>query len=165
MNDNIRCTAPGCKKCLPPEAMWLPERRALAAANGGRRVESSDFPKFALCGRHGHLLREEGVRVYRFADEVKRDREAEGRRQADALSFKPFAQRFVVQTKPQANGSGQPRRPAGDGRNVGSGLSRLAKMDAAKRPSPAKTEEPAPSPAAEAEGDGKPNGATVAPPA
>ncbi len=158
MNDNIRCTAPGCKKCLPPEAMWLPERKALAAANGGRRVESSDFPKFALCGRHGHLLREEGVRVYRFADEVKRDREAQERRQADTLSFKPFAQRFVSQTKPQGNGGGQPRRPVGDGRNVGGGLSRCAKVDAV-RTAQTKAEQD------RVEGPLRPKVATLAPPA
>ena len=147
-NDNIQCTAPGCRKCLPAEHMWLPERKALVRANEGKRVTVTDFPRFALCGRHGHLLRQEGVRVYRLSEEVARERKVTETRSADQLSWKPFASRFVS-TKPASNPPTQPRRPAGDGRNVGGGLSALAKVDAAKRP-PEQKEEPAAPPSPEA---------------
>lgn len=83
---DIACTAAGCKKVLPPESMWLPEWNALAAANGGRRVPVSDYPKHALCGRHGHELRQLGVRVYRYSVSVERAEETErGRYERDYL--------------------------------------------------------------------------------
>jgi hypothetical protein len=118
--------------------MWLPERKALAAANGGKRVALMDFPKFALCGRHGHLLRKEGVRVYRYADEVKRERESEESREAEAKSWGTFAERFVVKAKSQGNG---PKGKRLDFSATGMGLSRCAKMDADKRPSKAPRDE------------------------
>lgn len=130
---NIACTAPGCRKCLGPEAMWLPERKARETANGGKRTAPADFPRFALCGYHGHLLRQSGVKVYRYAQEVEREAKADQRREAEQLSWKPFAQRFVDKTKPQGKGDGKPHRPRGDGRHVGQGLSRCAKADAEKR--------------------------------
>lgn len=130
MVDSIRCTAPGCKRHLPAEQMWLPERRALTAANGGRRVELADFPKFALCGRHGHLLRKEGVRVYRYTEEVEREWKLAAERQSQAVSWQSFAQRFASQAKPTGNGSAA-KRP--DFSGVGMGLSRVAKADATKR--------------------------------
>lgn len=151
----IACTAPGCRKCLAPEAMWLPERKARETANGGKRTEPVDFPRFALCGYHGHLLRQEGVRVYRYADEVERERKADMRREAEQLSWKPFADRFVMKTKPDGKGDGKPRRHHGDGRHVGQGLSRCAKEDAKKRPSKE-------SPKAKAEGDTQRESATPA---
>ncbi len=139
----IPCTAPGCRKCLEPEAMWLPERKARETANGGKRTEPVDFPRFALCGYHGHLLRQVGVRVYRYADEVERERKDDQRREAEQLSWKPFAERFVTKTNAspsakasgdtQGKGDGKPRKPHGDGRHVGQGLSRCAKDDAGKR--------------------------------
>lgn len=129
----IPCTAPGCRKCLAQEAMWLPERKAREAANGGKRTAPVDFPRFALCGYHGHLLRQEGVRVYRYADEVERERKDDQRREAEQLSWKPFAERFVTKTNAQGKGDGKPRKPHGDGRHVGQGLSRCAKEDAGKR--------------------------------
>jgi len=105
MNDHITCTAPDCKRHQPAEHMWLPERKARAVANGGKRVDVSDFPKFALCGRHGHLLRKENVRVYRYADEVKREAESAERRVSEASNWKPFADRFVLKTKQKGNGA------------------------------------------------------------
>ncbi len=123
----IACTAPNCKKSLAPEAMWLPEWKAMLAANGGQRLAVSDFPKYALCGYHGHLLRKEGVRVYRYEDSVRRETEREDRRKAEQLPWTHFAQRFVQQTKP---GGGNGRRPrSDDGRNVGGGLSRFTRTD------------------------------------
>lgn len=94
MTENIRCTVPGCKKELPPESMWIPERKALLAANGGQRLALVDFPKHALCGYHGHLLRQENVRVYRYAETVERERQDAQRRQAEGLSFTHFASRY-----------------------------------------------------------------------
>jgi len=94
MTDTIRCTVPGCKKDLPPESMWIPEWKALMAANGGRRVPLADLPKFALCGHHGHLLRKEDVRVYRYAETVDRERQQAQRRTAEDLSFRHYASRF-----------------------------------------------------------------------
>ncbi|MEY4745192.1 MAG: hypothetical protein RL272_1137 [Candidatus Parcubacteria bacterium] len=132
-DQKIPCTAPGCRKCLGPEALWLPERKAREAANGGKRTGPADFPRFALCGYHGHLLRQEGVRVYRYADEVEREAKADRRRDAEQLSWKPFAERFVIKTTAQSKGDGKPRAPRGDGRHVGQGLSRCAKEDAVKR--------------------------------
>lgn len=149
MSEKISCVAPGCVKCLPPEAMWLPERAARQTANGGRRVELADFPAFALCGYHGHLLRKSGVRVYRYAEEVAHAEKAAEHRKAEELSFQPFAQRFVQKAKPQGKGGGKPRKSF-DG--VGQGLSRCAKMDADKRLSAQLAEKPA-----------KPNGASEAP--
>ena len=129
----MKCTAPGCSKTLRPEEAWLPEMAAMARANGGQAVGLADFPKFCLCGKHGHLLRQSGVRVYRFlqtADFAKRREESA---KADRLAWKPFADRFVAKTNQPAN-QGKPRQsrqPKGPG--VGGGLSRLSKMDAAKR--------------------------------
>ncbi len=143
-NEKIRCTVPGCKKELPSEAMWLPEWKALLAANNGRPVAIADFPKFALCGYHGHLLRQEGVRVYRYADSVAREKRIDERREAERMSWRPFADRFLAdkaKKPPERKGDGR-RRGTGDGRNVGQGLSRCAKMDADKRPSAQPAESP-----------------------
>lgn len=141
----IVCTAPGCKKHLIAEHMWLPERRALAIANDGKKVFVVDFPRFALCGNHGHLLRKEGVRVYRYSEELERDRRAEEDRAVDALSFKPFAQRFVAQTTPRADAGRQPRRPPVGGDKVGGGLSRFVRSDTPKgQKTPKQEKKPAP---------------------
>ncbi len=116
----IKCTVPGCKKTLPAEAMWLPERKARAAANGNRRVDLADFPCFAHCGHHGHLLRQTGVRVYRYLDEVKLEEAELERQRAKEAEFKAHAQRFFVKQGLWAatrNASGTPR--------VGGGLSRF----------------------------------------
>ena len=116
----IKCTVPGCKKSLPAEAMWLPERKARAAANGDRRVDLADFPNFAHCGHHGHLLRQTGVRVFRYSEEVRiEEAELERQRERDA-EFKAHAQRFYVRQGLWAktrHRDGQPR--------VGGGLSRF----------------------------------------
>lgn len=138
--EKITCTAPNCKKCLKPEELWLPELKALSRANGGVRVDVEDFPKFALCGYHGHLLRQSGVRVYRYLPSVEHARKAAERRASEDLSWKPFADRFAPKAKSggkaPAKGPGRGR----DGRGVGQGLSRCAKQDAAKRAAKAKTE-------------------------
>jgi hypothetical protein len=135
--DTIKCTVPGCKKAHSAESMWLPERKARAIANGGRRVTLAEFPKYALCGYHGHLLRQTGVKVYRYSVEAERERAEAARRQSEDLNFRHFAQRFVDKT----NGGGGRKRSNGDGRDVGGGLSRCSKMDAEKR-SKEQAEEP-----------------------
>ena len=162
-NENIKCSCPGCKKCLAPDAMWLPEHKALVVANGGKPVTLADFPRFALCGYHGHLLREEGVRVYRYLSSVEREKAIEERREAEQLNWRPFAQRFVApQQAPKREGKGrdQQSRRGRDGRGVGGGLSRCAEMDAKARSSKPVAEPPpadgsAPAPAPE-KGEAKP---------
>lgn len=155
----IQCTVPGCTKCLPLEAMWLPARGARETANGGKRVELADFPRFAVCGYHGHLLRKTGIRVYRYAEEVERERKAEEHRKDEEKAFSSFAERFVQKANAspyakatgdkQGKGGGAPRKSF---EGVGQGLSRCAKMDADKRSSAQPAEKPA-----------KPNGASEAP--
>ncbi len=129
----MKCTAPGCAKALRPEEAWLPEMAAMVRANGGQSVGSADFGKFCLCGKHGHLLRQEGVRVYRFLQTVDFAKRREERAEAERMTWKPFADRFVAKTSRPAKQAQprQPRRPRGP--EVGGGLSRLSKIDAAKR--------------------------------
>lgn len=117
---NIRCTFPGCKKALTAEAMWLPERKARAAANGNCRVPLADFPKFAHCGYHGHLLRQTGVRVYRYLDEVNREEEEAARQLAEEAKIKAHAQRFYVK-----QGVWAKTAPRDGATRVGGGLSRF----------------------------------------
>lgn len=138
----LKCVAPGCDKALLPKEAWLPELVAMRRANGGR-VQTDDFPKFVLCGRHGHLLRQEGVRVYRYLDTLERELKRGEERQAEAMTFKPFADRFVVKTDRAGKGPKAGRR-GGDGRNVGGGLSRCAQKDAEKRSQAQPAEAPAP---------------------
>lgn len=98
--NKVLCSAPGCGKNLaplPPEAVWLPEMAAMRRANSGRPVEVADFVKFALCGKCGHLLRKEQVRVYRFIDTLARAEKQEAR----TLAFKPFAARFAPKAEPR----------------------------------------------------------------
>jgi len=124
---------PGCVKTLRPEEAWLPEMAAMVRANGGQSVASADFAKFCLCGKHGHLLRQAGVRVYRFLQTVDFAKRREESAKADKLAWQPFADRFVAKTSQPVNQGKprQPRQPKGPG--VGGGLSRLSKMDAEKR--------------------------------
>jgi hypothetical protein len=131
--NTMKCTAPGCAKALRPEEAWLPEMAAMVRANGGQVVGSVDFAKFCLCGKHGHLLRQEGVRVYRFLQTVDFAKRREERAEAERMTWQPFADRFVAKTSRPANQAKprQPRRPRGP--EVGGGLSRLSKMDAEKR--------------------------------
>jgi len=131
METKLKCTAPGCDKCLPPKAMWLPEWKALCAA-AGRRVGLADFPKFALCGHHGHKLRQSGVRVYRYLQSCERQEAYEARRQSEDLSWQPFADRFRPKQAERKAGGQPGRRRGHDGRGVGQGLSRLSKLDAIK---------------------------------
>ncbi|KPJ85352.1 hypothetical protein AMJ57_03430 [Parcubacteria bacterium SG8_24] len=135
MGDNrIPCSFPECQKSLRPEEAWLPEIKALRRANGGQRVEVDDFARFALCGHHGHLLRQEGVRVYRYLSSVEFAEQAERRRKAEDLKIKAFAGRFVMRTRADGDQRVQVLPPRGrNGRFVRQGLSRLSKLDAAKR--------------------------------
>lgn len=156
----IACTAPQCKKSLPPEQMWLPEWKALVRANGGQRVTVADFPKFALCGHHGHLLRQSGVKVYRYLDSVRREEARDERVRVEGMAWKPFAERFA----PKADGSEKrPNgpRPGRDGRHVGQGLSRCAKIDANQRRSKQRETPPAAEPTNVGEAAGS-DGATGA---
>ena len=132
----INCTAPGCKKAFEAKEAWLPANEALKQANGGRHVAPDDFVKFALCGYHGHLLRKEGIRVYRYLDSVERTKAAEARRQTEELSFKPFAARFKVPQGLKKQVEKGPRRPPKSARpdgDVGRGLARCAEADVEKR--------------------------------
>ena len=83
----MKCTAPGCEKQLNEKSAWLPSLTAMKIANDGHQVEAKDFPRFCLCGKHGHQLRKEGVKVFRYLDTVKlvEDRE---------ITWRPFADRF-----------------------------------------------------------------------
>jgi hypothetical protein len=146
----MKCTAPGCAKTLSPEAAWLPEMAAMVRANGGQGVGSSDFAKFCLCGKHGHLLRQSGVRVYRFLQTVDFAKRREERAEAERMTWQPFADRFVAKTSRPANQAQprQPRRPRGP--EVGGGLNRLSKMDAEKRRIKEQEAQSAPTPAQEA---------------
>lgn len=128
--EKIRCTVPGCKQANPAESMWLPERRARNAANGGKRVELADFPKFAHCGYHGHLLRQKGVKVYRYSVEVEREEAEVARRAAEDAWFKAHAQRFYVK---QGLWAGD-RRSRGGEQRVGGGLSRFVHKTEPKKP-------------------------------
>lgn len=125
--EKIRCTVPGCKKANPAESMWLPERKARAAANGGERVALADFPKFALCGYHGHRLRQMDVRVYRYSVEVEREEAELARRAAEEAEFKAHAQRFFVK-----QGVWAATAPRDGARRVGGGLSRFVNRNAGK---------------------------------
>jgi len=129
--NTMKCTAPGCAKDLRVEEAWLPEMAAMVRASGGTAVSSADFAKFCLCGKHGHLLRQEGVRVYRFQQTVDFAKNREERAKADELSWKPFAERFKTNRPAEKAKPRQPRRPQNPG--VGGGLNRLSKMDAEKR--------------------------------
>ena len=144
----MKCTAPGCAKTLRPEEAWLPETAAMVRANGGQAVGLADFPKFCLCGKHGHLLRQSGVRVYRFLQTADFAKRREDRAQADKLAWQPFADRFVAKTSQPANQAKprQTRRPQGP--TVGGGLNRLSKIDAAKRERRIEAEEAKPAAAA-----------------
>jgi hypothetical protein len=116
---NIRCTFPGCKKALTAESMWLPERKARSAANGNRRVALADFPNFAHCGYHGHQLRQTGVKVYRYLEEVKYEEAELARRAAEEAKLKAHAQRFYVKQGLWAKSAPRDGTP-----RVGGGLSR-----------------------------------------
>lgn len=130
----IPCSVPECKKCLRPEEAWLPELKAMRRANGGKRVETADFAKFALCGYHGHLLRQEGVRVYRYQASVEFAEKSQAKREEEDLKVKAFLGRFAMRTKTDGSQRVQvlPKRNR-DGRFVGQGLSRLSKLDAERR--------------------------------
>ena len=118
--DKIRCTYPGCRKANVAEQMWLPERRARNAANGNARVALADFPKFAHCGYHGHLLRQTGVRVYRYSAEVEREEAETARQQSEEARLKAHAQRFFVKQGVWAKTAPRDGTP-----RVGGGLSRF----------------------------------------
>jgi hypothetical protein len=121
---------------------------ATGSQRGGKRTFLVDFPKFALCGHHGHLLRQEGVRVYRYGDECEREEGFAKEREAQEMKWAPFAERF----KTPGNDANKSRKPSGDGRHVGQGLGKLSKDAAEKRKSK------------EQKSETKPNGSAVPPP-
>jgi len=87
----LKCVGPECGKFLTEQLAWLPGFAAMRRANKGRSVRMEDFSKFTLCGRCGHLLRKEGVRVFHYAKTVA----CEEKRIADQKAvFKPFADMF-----------------------------------------------------------------------
>lgn len=148
--NTMKCTAPGCSKNLRSEEAWLPEMAAMVRANGGQGVGSGDYAKFCLCGKHGHLLRQEGVRVYRFLQTLDFAKRREERAEAERMTWKPFADRFVAKTSRPAKQAQprQPQRPRGP--EVGGGLKRLSKIDAEKRRVKEQEAQSAPTPASEA---------------
>ena len=92
----LKCVGPKCGKSLTEKSAWLPGFAAMRQANKGRPVRMKDFHKFTLCGRCGHFLREEGVKVFKYASTVAR----EEKRIADQkATFKPFADMFKPPTK------------------------------------------------------------------
>ena len=127
---SIQCTVPQCSVQGAPESMWLPEWRAVRRANGGRPVPTVDFPKFALCGKHGRMMREgSGVRVYRFSECVASVTAQEEREAAERTHFRTFAQKFVIPTGDEMKRKAGVRfAERGDRRGVvqpGQGLSRF----------------------------------------
>lgn len=83
----MKCVVPQCGKELSEESAWLPSLSAMKIANKGQAVEPKDFPCFCLCGRHGHLLRKEGVKVFRYKDTVQLAEKRE-------MTWRPFAEQF-----------------------------------------------------------------------
>lgn len=136
--ENMKCTAPNCSKVLSPEATWHPEWRAIAAANGGRRPPLVELNRFALCGWHGHLLRKEGVRVYRLSETLKRERDRREALASQGKGWQAFASKFAPKAK---DGASAWRGARDDGRNLGGGLSRYVRTDAEKQ-TDAASEEP-----------------------
>lgn len=120
--------------------MWLPAIDAMMRANGGKRVAVEDFPKFAICGKHGHLLRTTGIKVYRFEQTVEREKAFLARR-ASHGQWNAFASRFqnpLTVKKPSLIKRGR------DGQNIGTGLSACGRLDARKRPVEKTASDPAP---------------------
>src|SRR3989344_4390677 len=63
----LKCTFPNCCKArLEPNRAMVPAMQAVRNANGGQPVTVADLAKFALCGRHGHMARKEGVQVFSY---------------------------------------------------------------------------------------------------
>lgn len=102
--EKIKCVVPNCKCTGEQKHMWLPEWSARKRANNGKYVGLAQYPEHALCGRHGHLLRKKGVRVYRYLDEVTRENaRLEKLRRQEQSQFGTFADLYVE--KPRQNGS------------------------------------------------------------
>lgn len=131
MNE-IRCTAPhGTPKILTLADSWIPEWRVVEEANGGRRPPLAELANFAICGQHGHLLRKEGVYVYRLAETLKRER---ARREELASQGKQWQVLVTRRFVPKTNGDTNAWRGSRDaGRNLGGGLSRYVRTDAEKQ--------------------------------
>ena len=94
----IACSMPHCGVLGLPEAMWLPAWDALRRANGGKAVPVGDLAKFALCGKHGRLLREEKVSTFRFDHALTGAKKQEERRKAEdseRLAVRFYAQKFL----------------------------------------------------------------------
>ena len=95
-NVKLKCVGPECGRSLSEQSAWLPGFAAMRRANNGRSVKMKDFSIFCLCGRCGHFLRKEGVKVFHYAKTVAREK----KRIADQkATFKPFADMF----KPKSN--------------------------------------------------------------
>jgi len=93
---DMKCVGPECGKSLTEQSAWLPGFAAMRRANKRRPVRMKDFSKFTLCGRCGHFLRKEGVKVFRYASTVAREQ----KRIADQrATFKPFADMFKPSKK------------------------------------------------------------------
>ncbi len=102
----IQCTAPDCPVSDTPDHMWLPEARALQAANKGMKVVLlCTLPKFAVCRHHARLLRKKiGIKVYRFTDTVEgmiRMLEVKERQRRANEAFMDFARRFDPNKQPE----------------------------------------------------------------
>ncbi len=141
MEKIYECTAPKCGFSGIAYAMWLPSSEAMQTANGGKRVALEDFPKFAICSKHGHLLRKTGIKVYRFQQSVEREEAFRARRASRGQQWNAFADRFK---KPSPAKTPTLIRRDRGGQNVGTGLSACGKLDAGKRPVEKTASAPAP---------------------
>lgn len=126
---SIQCTVPQCRVKGAPETMWLPEWQAMRRANGGKPVATADLPKFALCGKHGRMLREGGVRAFRYSSCVASATAVEERQAEERTHFAAFAQKFATPTGDELKRKAGVRfAERGDRRGVvapGQGLSRF----------------------------------------
>lgn len=62
----LNCTFPSCNARLEPNQAKVPAIEAIRNATG-KPVTVEDLAKYALCGRHSHVAKREGVQVYSYA--------------------------------------------------------------------------------------------------
>lgn len=62
----LKCTFPSCNSRMEPNQAKVPAIEAIRNATG-KPVTLEDLAKFALCGRHSHAAKREGVQTYSYA--------------------------------------------------------------------------------------------------
>lgn len=101
----VPCSFPGCGSAVPVEKAQTPSLKAIAAANK-RSVTLEALVASALCGRHAHVAKEEGLRLFSFKGSVQElVRRGEERREA-----KGFFGRFKAEDT-RGNGKGRYHDP------------------------------------------------------